>query len=262
MSTEKQQIHPTAIIHDGAKIADSARIGPYCIVGKNVRIDAGTVLQSHVVVDGHTQIGGNNNIYPFASLGLNPQDLKYSGEKTSLKIGDRNVIRESVTIHCGTVTGRETTLVGNDNFLMVGIHIAHDCIIGDEVIMANGASIGGHVVIESQAVIGAMAGIHQFVRVGKVAMIAAFCAAPKDVPPFTIAAGDRARLFGLNRVGLQRVGVAKESVLALRKAYRILFQSQTKLEDALKRAKDQFGDIPEVKHLIEFIEKSERGVLR
>ena len=255
-------IHSTAVIHPGAVLGEGVKVGPFCVIGENVRIRRGTKIGSHVVIEGLTEIGESNYIAQFASLGAPPQDLKYRGEPTHLRIGDRNIIREYVTMHRGTVTGRSITEVGDDNLFMVGVHLPHDCKIGNKVIIANATHLGGHVTVEDGAVIGALVGIHQFARVGAVAMVAAKAGVPKDVPPYTIAAGDRATLFGLNKVGLERVGISPKSKASLKKAYRIIFQSSLQLNEAIKKVREEVEPCKEVVHLLEFIETSERGILR
>jgi len=256
------KIHPAAAVDSHAVIGPGVEIGPFVVVGPDVRIGAGTIIRANSVVEGDTEIGGGNIIGPFATLGAPPQDVKYKGERTKLKIGDRNIIREQVTIHVGTPTGRSVTTVGDDCMIMVGAHIPHDCIIGNRVIIANATHLGGHSEVEDNAVIGAMVGIHQHVRVGAVAMVAAKAGVPMDVPPYTIAAGDRASLFGLNRVGMERVGISRETRAELRKAYRILFQSSLKLEAAIEKVREEVAPSQEVENLLSFIMKSKRGILR
>jgi len=255
-------VHPTSVVHPAAQLDEGVEVGPYAVIGPDVRIGKGTVIKSHTVVEGRTIIGERNRIGPFASLGQPPQDTKFKGEKTELKIGNGNIIREQVTIHVGTATGRGITTVGDECFFLVGVHIAHDCIIGDRVIIANATHLGGHVEIENDAVLGALVGVHQFVRIGSVSMVAAKAGLPMDVPPYTIAAGDRASLRGLNKVGMERVGISKERRAELRKAYRILFKSSLKLEEALEKAGKEVPPSEELEHLIGFIRKSGRGITR
>lgn len=266
MSKKKKQqdpkIHPTAVVDSAARIEPGVEIGPYVVVGPEVTIGSGTIVKSHTVVDGWTAVGCDNVIGPLASLGAPPQDLKYEGERTKLVVGDRNIIREHVTLHPGTVSGRGETVVGDECMLMVGVHIAHDCVIGNGVIIANATHLGGHVEVHDQAVIGALAGIHQYARIGSVAMVAAKAGVPMDVPPYIIAGGDRASLFGLNRVGMERVGISKETRTQLRKAYRILFQSTLKLKDAIEKTRAEIPASAEVETLLEFLETSKRGILR
>jgi len=262
LNQTETKIHPTAVIDPRAKIGLGVEIGPYVVVGPEVEIGPGTIIKPNSVIEGWTTIGRDNVIGPLVSMGAAPQDLKYKGERTHLIIGDRNVIRENATLHAGTVTGHGETMVGNDCLLMVGVHIAHDCVLGDGVIIANATHLGGHVEVHDHAVIGALAGIHQFTRIGSVAMVAAKAGVPMDVPPYTIAGGDRASLFGLNRVGMERVGIGKETRADLRKAYRILFQSALKLSEAIEKVRAEVPASKEVDILLKFLENSKRGILR
>lgn len=258
----KTEIHPTALVDPKATIGAGVKIGPYVIVGPEVTIGNGTIIKAHTVIEGWTEIGENNIIGPHAALGCPPQDVKYKGERTKLVIGDRNIIREYATLHLGTAHGRGETTVGNDCMLMVGVHIPHDCVIGNGVIIANATHLGGHVEVHDHAVIGALVGIHQHTRVGAVAMVAAKAGVPMDVPPYTIAGGDRASLFGLNRVGMERVGISKETRVELRKAYRILFQSALKLNEAIEKVRNEVAPSPEIDIMLEFLQTSKRGILR
>jgi UDP-N-acetylglucosamine acyltransferase len=219
-------IHPTAIIAPGAQIAASARIGPYCIIGEHVRIGEKAELKAHVCVDGRTTIGGGCIVYPFASLGSAPQDLKYKGEPSTLTIGDNAIIREHVTMNPGTEGGGMATVVGSHCLFMVGAHVAHDCKIGNHVILANNATLAGHVEAGDHAIIGGLAAVHQFVRVGRHAIIGGMSAVEHDVIPFGSVLGERAYLAGLNIVGLKRRGFAREDIHALRAAYRVLFEAE------------------------------------
>lgn len=256
------KIHASAVVDPGARVGPGAEIGPYVVLGKEVTIGSGSVIKSHTVIEGWTTIGCDNVIGPLVSMGAAPQDLKFKGERTHLKIGDRNIIRENATLHPGTVSGHGETVVGDDCLLMVGVHIAHDCILGNGVIIANATHLGGHVEVHDHAVIGALAGIHQFTRIGSVAMVAAKAGVPMDVPPYTIAGGDRASLFGLNRVGMERVGISKETRADLRKVYRILFQSALKLAEAIEKVRAEVPASREVETLLSFLESSKRGILR
>jgi UDP-N-acetylglucosamine acyltransferase len=256
------EIHPSAIVAQEAELAESVRIGPLAVIGPGVRIRAGTEVCAHVVIEGLTEIGEDNFIGPFACLGAEPQHTAYRGEETRLVIGSRNKIREYVTIHRGTAHGGGETLVGNDNFIMVGCHIAHDCKLGNGITMANQAQLAGHVRVEDHAVFGGLTGVHQYARVGECAMVAALSGVSLDAPPFSLVGGERARLIGLNRIGLKRREVPSETIQAIRRAYRIIFQSAKLLKDALEQTEAELGDVPEVKHLIQFIRTSERGVLR
>ncbi len=257
-----RDIHKTAIISPKADIDDGVQIGPYCVIGDNVVIKKGTRLIAHVVVEGRTEIGENCIIYPFASLGLSPQDLKYKNEPTGLKIGKNNIIRESVTIHRASVGGDELTVIGDSNFLMAYVHIAHDCKIGNSVVMANAATLAGHVTVDDYAFIGGLVAVHQFTRIGAYAMIGGFSGVGQDIPPYTMASGARAKLYGLNVVGLKRRGFSEESINNLKKTYKILFREKNTLKDALKKIKSEIPQTKEVKYLIEFIEKNKRGICR
>ncbi len=217
------KIHPTSIVSPKAQLGENVEIGPYCIIGDDVKIASSTVLKSHIVIEGDTEIGKNNLIYPFASIGLAPQDLKFSGEKSQVIIGDNNRIREHVTIHLGTKEGAMVTKVGNNCLLMVGVHVAHDCVVGDNVILANNATLAGHVEVGDNAVIGGLSAIHQFVRIGNGAMIGGMSGVESDVIPYGTVMGERAFLAGLNIIGMKRRGVAREDIHALRNFFKKVF---------------------------------------
>lgn len=217
------KIHPTAIISEKAQIGDNVEIGPYSIIGDNVKIGAGTVIKSHVVIEGDTTIGKNNVIFPFASIGLVPQDLKFHGEKSKLLIGDNNRIREHVTIHLGTEDGAMITKIGNNCLLMVGVHIAHDCVVGNNVILANNATLAGHVEVGDHVVIGGLSAVHQFARIGSGAMIGGMSGVENDVIPNGLVMGERATLAGLNIVGMKRRGVSRDDIHSLRNFFKKLF---------------------------------------
>ena len=255
-------IHSTAIIHPEAQLEEDVQIGPYCVLGRNVKVGRGTEIGPQVVIDSNTVIGEKCKIYPFASLGQAPQDIKYQGEHSWVIIGNNNIIREYVTIHRGTHRGGGKTTVGNDNFLMAYVHIAHDCHIGNQVIMANGATLAGHIEIEDYAIIGGLSAIHQYVRIGAYALIGGASGIPQDVVPYVSAVGNRARLFGINVVGLKRHGFSEQTMRKLKRAYRFIFRSGLKLDDALGRLTEQVGESSEVDHLVDFIRKSQRGILR
>jgi UDP-N-acetylglucosamine acyltransferase len=256
------EIHNTAIIHEGAEIDDDVTIGPYCIVGGRVKIKKGTQISNNVVLESDTEIGEKCSIYPFATIGLPPQDLKYKGEPTGVRIGDNNIIREFITVHRGSVDGDGLTKVGNNNFLMAYVHIAHDCNIGSNVIMANVATLGGHVTIEDFAVIGGHVAIHQFVRIGTYAMVGGFSGVGLDIPPYTIASGPRAKLFGLNIVGLKRYGFPEDTIAELKKAYKILFREPMTLKEAIKKVQAELPYTDEIGQLIEFINSNRRKICR
>lgn len=255
-------IHATASVDPRAELGDEVEVGPYSIIGPKVKIGKGTRVKSHVVIDGNTTLGGANLIFQFATVGSVPQDLKYRGEDSQLIIGNHNTIREFVSLNPGTAGGGMVTRIGDRNLLMMYCHIAHDCILGDHNIIANGATLGGHVVIEDYVIVGGLVGIHQFVKVGSSAILGAGSMVSKDIPPYCNATGDRARLRGLNLEGLRRRGFTKAQVEVLKKAYRIIFQSGLRVKDALKRVRKEFPDLPEVAHLVAFIEQSQRGVCR
>jgi UDP-N-acetylglucosamine acyltransferase len=247
------QIHPTAIVAPGASLAEDVVIGPYCIVGEAVVLGFGVSLQSHVVVDGRTTIGEGTRLFPFASIGLEPQDLKYQGEASSLVIGHHNTIREYVTISPGTKGGGMVTRVGDHCLLMVGAHVAHDCQIGDHVIMANNATLAGHVAVEDYALLGGLSAVHQFVRIGRHAMIGGMSGVERDVIPYGVVMGDRARLTGVNIVGMQRRGFSREAIHGLRSAYQLLFSGDGTLSDRVNEAAGRYSGIAPVDDIIAFI---------
>lgn len=255
------EIHKTAIIEEGAVIEEEVKIGPYCIVGKDVVIKKNTVLQSHVVIEGITEIGEGNTIYSFVSIGKVPQDLKYKNEATKTIIGNNNTIREFVTIHRGTDDKWETR-IGNNNLLMAYVHIAHDVEVGNNCILANGVNLAGHIVVDDFAIIGGMTPVHQFCRIGSYAMIGGGSAVNQDICPFMMAEGNKAIIRGLNTVGLTRKGFTEEERRNLKKVYKIIFRSGMLLKDAIKEVEKEFPDDKNIKYLIEFINKSNRGIAR
>jgi UDP-N-acetylglucosamine acyltransferase len=256
-------IHPTAIIDSKAEISEGVEIGPYSVIEKNVLIGEGTKIGPHVVIREGTYIGKQCQISQFASIGEAPQSVGYKGEKTFLQIGDHNIIREFVTLHRGTVKGGGKTVIGNENFLMAYSHVAHDCQIGNQVVMANGATLAGHILIEDFAIIGGLSAIHQFCRVGTYAIVGGLTGVLLDIPPYTKAQGDIAKLFGLNTIGLKRANFSEETLKALKKAYRIIFRSSLTLEKAMKRVvEDEISQTPEVQHFLQFIQCSKRGITR
>jgi len=254
-------IHPTAIIQKKAEVDGSVNVGPYCIIEENVKIKKNTTLIGHIVIQGKTEIGENCTISPFASIGGPPQDITYKGEDTSLIVGNNNLIKEYVTINRGTPSGAGITKVGDSNFLMAYVHIAHDCQLGNNIIMANCATLAGHVHIDDFAILAGLCAVHQFCRIGKCSFVSGLTGVPKDVPPFMIAAGNRAKLYGLNIVGLERRGFPKEEIAQLKKAYRILFRSSLPLSTSLKIIQEELKD-QYVDELIEFIKSSKRGICR
>jgi UDP-N-acetylglucosamine acyltransferase len=247
-------VHPTAIIEDGAKIGDNITVGPYCMIGADVVLDDGVTLVSHVVVGGRTNIGANTKIYPFASIGLQPQDLKYKGEPSQLIVGCNNVIREHVTMNPGTEGGGMITRVGNNCLFMVGAHVAHDCQVGDHVILVNNATLAGHVDVGNWAILGGLSAVHQFVRVGRHAMVGGMSGVENDVIPYGSVIGNRARLSGLNVVGLKRRNFDRETIHALRNAYRLLFAPEGTMAERIKDVAEVFSDNEPVMEIVNFIQ--------
>ena len=258
------KIHPSAIVEPGAELDSGVVVGPFCLVGPNVKIGKGTRLISHAVVSGFTTIGEENEIFPFASIGHVPQDLKYKGEPTTLHIGNRNRIREYATLQPGTVQGGGRTVVGHGNLFMAYTHVAHDCIVGNENVFANAAQLAGHVVIENQAVLGSMSALHQFCRMGSLAMTGAGSMVAQDIPPFCMVQGDHAVLRGLNLVALRRRGLSNEAIAAVKNATRIIFWGKFPTVDAAiaRCAEDGLLNHPPVAQLVEFVKSSRRGVCR
>lgn len=246
-------IHPTAIVATGARFADDVVIGPYCVVGEHVALANGVTLMSHVVVEGRTTIGDRTRIFPFASIGHEPQDLKYDGEASSLEIGADNTIREHVTMNPGTAGGGMVTRVGDHCLFMVGAHVAHDCQIGSYVIMANNATLAGHVVVEDHALLGGLSAVHQFVRIGQHAMIGGMSGVERDVIPYGQVMGDRARLHGLNIIGMQRRGFSRDDIQGLRSAYNCLFGDSGTLSERVEEVARRFSGIRPVDDLVAFI---------
>ena len=261
MSTETA-IHPSAVIAPGAELDHGVQVGPYAVVGPQVRIGRDSRIGPHSVVEGRTTIGCENTIFQFASVGAIPQDKKYQGEDSSLTIGDRNTIREFVTLNIGTTGGGMVTRIGNDNLFMVYSHVGHDCQIGNGVILANCATLAGHVILENYVGVGGLAAIHQFTRIGESAYLGGGAMVSLDVPPYCVAQGDRARLFGLNLIGLKRRGFGEEQLSALKKAYRTFFAEGLTLKEATDRTRQEQAASPEAVHLAEFIASSQRGICR
>jgi UDP-N-acetylglucosamine acyltransferase len=259
------RIHPRAAVARGAELDHGVSVEAYAVIGPQVRIGAGSSIGPHAVVEGRTTLGARNRVFQFASIGAMPQDLKYRGEPSTLEIGDDNIVREYASLNPGTTGGGMVTRVGSGCLLMVSSHVAHDCIVGDNVILANGAALGGHVRVDDWGIVGGLAGVHQYVRVGESALCAAGAMVSQDVPPFCTAAGDRARLRGLNLVGLRRRGFSVDAVVALKRAYRALFgpgRTVSARRDALARIRETLGHVPEVGRLVDFVAESERGVSR
>ena len=255
-------IHPTAIVSPTAIIGEDCYIGAFSIIGDNVELGKNVRLESHVVIDGETSIGDETKIFPFGSIGLAPQDLKYGGEVTETRIGQRNHIREFVTIHRGTASGGGLTKIGDDNLLMAQVHVAHDCLLGSEIIMGNAATLAGHVEISDKANVGAYSGVHQFCRVGREAFIGGYSVVVKDALPFAISQGNHAKCYGLNRVGVKRKGYSKDVIEKLNHAFHLLLNSKLNTTQALERIMEEVGDCEEVTYLVEFIGSTKRGVVK
>jgi len=256
------RIHSTALIHPKARIDVDVEIGPYSVIGEHVQLHRGVQVASHVVIEGWTEIGEGCRIFQFASIGSVPQDLKFKGEKSHVMIGQKNTIREYVTVHRGTEPGGGVTKIGDHNLLMAYVHVAHDCQIGSHVILANAATLAGHITVQDHAVIGGLTGLHQFVRIGRHAIIGGASAVPQDVPPFVSAVGNRAKLYGLNTVGLKRHGFSDEQMALLKSAYKIMFRSKLSMKEAVEKIRTELAESPEAQELATFIETSERGVCR
>jgi len=259
---KETRIHPSAVVGPGAEFDNGVEVGPYAVIGPKVRIGKNTWIGPHAVIEGNTTIGKENRIFQFASVGAIPQDLKYQGEESALIIGDHNTIREFATLNPGTTGGGMITRVGDHNLFMVYSHVAHDCQVGNYTVVANSATLGGHVVLEDYVIVGGLVGIHQFVRVGESAILGAGAMVPLDIPPYCNATGDRARLYGLNLVGLKRRGFSTSQVAGLKKAYHALFLSNLSLAEALEQVRTKLASSVEVSHLVEFIESSQRGICR
>lgn len=255
-------IHPSAIVSSQAQIASTVNIGPYAIIGDGVILHDDVEIGAHACVEGPTEIGSGTKLFPYACLGQVPQDLKFKGEHTELIVGQRNVFREFVTVHRGTAGGGAITRVGNDNFFMAQSHIAHDCVVGDQVIFANGASLAGHVVVDSYVTIGAYSGIHQFCRIGKHAFIGAYSVVVKDALPYARSVGNHAKCYGPNTIGLKRRGFSDELLKQIGHAFKLLLTAKLNTSQALEKIKSELGGITEIDYLISFIESSERGVIK
>src|SRR5690554_4917231 len=259
------RIHPTALVAPGAVIADDVEIGPYCVIGEHVSIDAGTIVGPHCVIDGHTRIGKNNHFYRFCSIGGMPQDKKYAGEPTRLEIGDGNMVREYVTINTGTTQDVGVTRLGHDNWIMAYVHIAHDCQIGDHVIIANSVQLAGHIHVGDWAVLGGLTAVHQFVRIGAHTMVGGTSSVRQDIPPYVIGTGDPFRPSGVNTEGLKRRGFTSNSIKAVKDAYRLLYRRQLTVEQALAEMQ-KLGEDPQGQAAVEvmtrFLSQSSRGIAR
>jgi UDP-N-acetylglucosamine acyltransferase len=253
-------VHPTAIIHPQARIGADCEIGPYCVIGEHVELGPGCRLHSHVVIDGHTRLGQANEIFPFASIGLRTQDLKWKGGLTRTEIGDHNTIRECVTIHSATGEG-EATVIGSHNNILASSHIGHNVVMGNRVIVSM-AALAGHVLVEDYALVGGLCAVHQFCRLGTMSMIAGCAKVVQDVPPYVIVDGNPAEARTINKIGLERNGVSEEAQTALRQAYKILFRDGLTTSNALARIECELPPLPEIKHLVQFVRGSERGITK
>jgi UDP-N-acetylglucosamine acyltransferase len=255
-------IHPSAEVSPNADLGPGVEIGPYSIIGDHVSIGRDTFIGSHVVIEGHTQIGERNKISPFSSIGSPPQDIGYRGEDTRVIIGSDNVIREYVTINRATTKQDWKTVIGDKNYIMAYAHIAHDCLLGNRVIMSNVATLGGHITIGDYAVLGGLVAVHQFVRIGTYAFVGAKSGIDRDVPPFMISAGPRARLYGVNRKGLSRIGFSEKTIDGLKKTYRIIWRENRKFSEGIRRVREEIEPFPELEVLLDFFDGSKRGILR
>ena len=256
------QIHSTAVVSAKAQIGRGCYIGPFSVIGDEVTLGEGVRIDSHCVIDGRTRIGDETHIFPFVSVGLPPQDLKFAGESTETEIGRRTRIREFVTIHRGTSGGGGLTKIGDDCFLMAQAHVAHDCLLGNGVIMANAATLAGHVVVDDGANIGAYSGVHQFCRVGREAYVGGYSVVVKDALPFALTVGNHAKCYGLNKVGIRRRGYSPETIAALHHAFHLLLSSKLNTTQALERIRAEIKDSSEVDELVRFVEMSKRGVVK
>lgn len=255
-------IHPTAVVHPKARIAEGVEIGPYSVIGENVSIGRETKIASHVLIEGWTTIGERNQLHSFSCIGTQPQDVGYNNEETYLIVGNDNVIREFATVHRATTKADRKTEIGNKNYLMAYSHVAHDCKLGNSIIMANSAGLAGHITIGDYAILGGIVGVHQYVRIGAYAMIGGQSAIVQDIPPYVSAAGNRAQLYGLNTIGLKRKGFSDAVINDLKKAYKIIFRSGMTIEEAIKKVIDEFPDCKEVNYFVDFMRHSKRGVTR
>ena len=260
--TDNPDIHPSAVVSSDAELAAGVKIGPFTTVGGDVIIGRDTVIGSHVIIEGHTRMGEKNRIFPFSCIGTPPQDTGYNNEDTRLLMGDNNVVREYVTINRATTKDEWETVMGNDNYLMAYAHVAHDCRLADGVVLTNGATLGGHTQIGEYAILGAFLAVQQFVRIGAHAYLGAKAGIDRDVPPFMITAGPRAKLYGINQKGLIRRGFSQETIDILKKAYSILWRKNRNLSDGITQVRGELELIPELKMLLDFLGGSKRGILR
>jgi UDP-N-acetylglucosamine acyltransferase len=257
------EVHSTAIVSPKAELSSGVQIGPYSIIGDHVSIGRDTIIGSHVTIEGHTGIGERNNIYQYTTIGFPPQDIGYKGEDTRVKIGNDNIIRESVSINRATTKENWETVVGNNNYLMTYVHVGHDCKLGNGIIMANAVTLGGHTVVGDYASIGGLTAVHQFVRIGAYAFIGGASAVAQDIPPFMLATGaERAKLYGPNQKGLNRQGFSRETIDGLKKAYKIIWRENKRFSEGIKRVREEIESFPELELLLDFISNSKRGVVR
>ena len=255
-------IHSTAVVSPSAELGQGVEVRAYATIGPQVKIGRDTVVGEHVVIEGNTEIGERNRIYPFSSIGTPPQDIGYRGEDTRLLIGNDNVIREYVTINRATTKQEWKTVLGNQNYIMAYAHIAHDCYLGDRVIMANVATLGGHITIGDYAILGGLVAVHQFVRIGAYAFLGAKSGIDRDVPPFMMTAGPRARLYGVNSKGLKRMGFSQETIDGLKKAFRIIWRENQRFSEGISQVRREIEPFPELEMLLDFFNGSKRGILR
>ncbi|CAL1239326.1 acyl-ACP--UDP-N-acetylglucosamine O-acyltransferase [Candidatus Methylocalor cossyra] len=255
-------IHPTAIIDPSAELAEDVSVGPYAIIGANVQIDSGTSIGPHAVIKGPTRIGKDNRLFQFVSIGEDPQDKKYRGEVSHLHIGDRNIIREYATVHRGTVQDRGITRVGNDNLLMAYTHVAHDCVLGNHIIMANAASLAGHVQVDDYAILGGFSLVHQFCRIGQYSFSAMGSLINRDIPPYVMVGGSPTKPHGINSVGLERQGFSADAIRQIRKAYKLVYKSGLKLDEAIQALLELSAEAPEVLRMVDFLQQTGRSIIR
>jgi UDP-N-acetylglucosamine acyltransferase len=257
-----RDIHETAVVHPGAKLGRNVAIGPYAVIGEHVEIGDNCEIGPHVAIDGWTAIGNGNRFFHGASIGFEPQDLKFNGEKSFLVIGDNNVFRENVTVHRGTEGGGGETRIGNDNLFMAYSHVAHDCQLGNHIVVANCVALAGHVVVEDRVVIGGLCGVHQFTKIGKMVMVGACSKIVKDIPPFVLVDGNPAKVAGINVVGLRRNNITPETRDEIKRAYRILYRSNLTISRAVEQMEQELQGSAEIDHFIRFLRNAERGILR
>jgi UDP-N-acetylglucosamine acyltransferase len=256
------KVHPTAAVDPTAVLGDGVEVGPFAVIGAEVELGEGTVVGAGAQIQGPTRLGRENQVFPQACIGFDPQDLKYRGERSTLEAGDRNQFRELSTVHRGTGLGGGVTRIGSDNLFMAYSHIAHDCVVGDRTIFANGATLAGHVEVQDDAAVSAFSGVHQFCRVGRHAYIGGYSVITQDALPFVKTVGQKPACYGLNRVGLERKGFSAESMRRLEEALRMLLRGPLKVADALEAIRQRHGDDPQVRHLVDFVASSQRGVIR